>query len=319
MHSTETRKRLQAKLKTLSEVLWEGQCTDPDIEEWLSNFVGHHLSDRNAERLHAMHLLSCFSYFGSGELRILLVSMYRDFFRYPIIQELRRELGGTRNLQAVAERFREELKATRFLGMGNPAESGTHLLYHFRYANRIPLRLFVQQGDLFTGGVTETTTRLRAGIRRVVFIDDLCGSGKQAVDYSGGIVRDIKAVAARAESEVECVLLVLFGTQRGLSLVRSEGEFDDVRAVNELDDTHMTYGPMSRVFRNSPEGISKEHSKHMAEQYGKKLFPRGALGYRDSQLLLGFHHNVPNNTLPIIWSSNRTMAWKPAFPRQRKR
>lgn len=319
MHNSETRKRLQAKLKTLSEVLWEGQCTDPDIEEWLSNFVGRHLSNQDAEHLHAMHLLSCFSYFGSAELRVLLLSMYRDFFRYPIIQELRRKLGGTRNCQEVAESFREELKTTRFLGMGNPAESGTHLLYHFRYANRIPLRLFVHQGDLFTGGVTEANTRLRADIRRVVFIDDLCGSGKQAVDYSRGIVRDLKAVAARTNSHVECVLLVLFGTQRGLALVRQKAEFDDVRAVNELDDTHMTYGPMSRVFRNAPVGISKEHSKQMAEQYGKELFPRGALGYRASQLLLGFHHNVPNNTLPIIWSSNRKMGWKPAFPRQRKR
>ena len=29
--------------------------------------------------------------------------------------------------------------------------------------------------------------------------------------------------------------------------------------------------------------------------------PADALGFEDSQLLIGFHHNTPDNTLPIIW------------------
>ena len=319
MSSTDTRIGIQDKLKILSEELWEGRCSNRCIEEWLSNFDGRHSADRETERLHAMHLLSAFSYIGFAELGVLLVSMYRDFFRYPIIQNIRRDLEGTRDAEAVNRAFVDELNATRFLGMGNPAESGTHLLYHFRQENRIPLRLFVQHGDLFTGGVTDDATRLAEGIERVVFIDDLCGSGDQAVRYSRGIVRDLKAVAAREGTSIECHFLVLFATQRGIANVRQESAFDDIRAVNELDETHMTYGPLSRVFRNAPDGISEAQSRQIAERYGRELVERWPLGYGDSQLLLGFHHNVPNNTLPIVWWSNGEHGWKPAFPRQRKR
>ena len=320
MTSKETIERLQEKIKILSEQIWRGRCNNADIDNWLSNFTGRHSGDQEQERLHALHLLSSFSYFGSVELRVLLVSMYRDLFRYPIVQEIREDTCSCPyNDEVISDRFAEELKATRFLGMGNPAESGTHLLYHFRQENGIPLKLFAQQNDLFTGGVSDAKTRVVPGIRRVVFIDDLCGSGEQAVRYSRRIIKDVKAVAKRGSLEVECLFLVLFGTKEGLASVREQSAFDDVRAVNELDDTHAVFGRESRVFRNPPIGISREVSRTIAEAYGKELLPRWPLGYGDCQLLLGFHHNVPNNTLPIVWWNDQHSTWKPVFGRSRKR
>jgi hypothetical protein len=56
----------------------------------------------------------------------MLISLYRDFIEYPIRQKFLNEVD-------VEKLFKEELNQTRFLGMGNPAESGAHLLYYFRF------------------------------------------------------------------------------------------------------------------------------------------------------------------------------------------
>jgi len=58
----------------------------------------------------------------------------------------------------------------------------------------------------------------------------------------------------------------------------------------------------------------------MCRQYGEKLVggPH-SLGFDDSQLLIGFHHNTPDNTLPIIWFDEPGQAsWKPIFRRYPK-
>ena len=52
---------------------------------------------------------------------------------------------------------------------------------------------------------------------------------------------------------------------------------------------------------------------------GNDLEPNSPLGYKNGQLLLGFAHNIPNNTLPIFWSDGRQHSpWTPLFPRYRK-
>jgi len=44
------------------------------------------------------------------------------------------------------------------------------------------------------------------------------------------------------------------------------------------------------------------------------------LGYDDSQSLIVFPHNTPNNTLPIIWAGNKNekeigVPWNPIWER----
>lgn len=61
----------------------------------------------------------------------------------------------------------------------------------------------------------------------------------------------------------------------------------------------------------------------ICQKYGEKLYPKHPLGYDDSQLLIAFEYNTPNNTLPIIWSStnnessNIETIWHPIFERRK--
>ncbi|HYU31029.1 MAG TPA: hypothetical protein VEW48_02620 [Thermoanaerobaculia bacterium] len=319
MSAEATHDELIRRVKTLSERLWEGHCQAPDIEAWLCNFDGRHCGDTSGERLHALHLLASVSYFGLREIRVLLRSMFRDLYRYPIVQRLRDDLGGTTDAVEIEHRFNEELLATRFIGMGNPAESGTHLLYYFRQENRLPRSLFVHQHELLTSAATDPNVDFNpSNLKRIVFIDDLCGSGEQSVRYSRTLLRDLKDVAVRRGRDIAFHYLVLFGTSSGIARAERESSFDVVDAVSELDATYQTFGDDSRVFRRPPHAIEPATSKHLATEYGSELWPEWPLGFENGQLLLAFHHNVPDNSLPILWFDESDPSWVAAFPRHPK-
>ena len=301
---------LKAKIKSLNEALWENKADWPVVQEWLENFAA---PGDPSERLHALHLLAQFMYFGSREMRELLRALYRDHYQYPLVERIRRENGNTADMDLIQTLYAERLNHTRFLGVGNPAESGTHLLYYFRQENLLPKTLFIHSHQIFAPRtVGGTAPALRSpDVTNYVFIDDLCGSGRQAKEYSTEIVEEIK----RLRSDVFVRYFVLFGTSHGLHEVRTSCSFDEVRALYELDESFKCFHPSSRYFTPHDVGIDKGFAERICRAYGNRLLPSHPLGYRDGQLLLGFHHNVPDNTLPIIWSED---AWQPAFRRYPK-
>jgi len=306
---------LKAKLKNLSESVWENRARWTEIQEWLDNFLDD-LGHDPSERLHALYLLSNFMYFGSPEMRELLKSLFRDLYQYPILAEIRHRTADSTDAQAIKDAFQQELKHTRFLGVGNPSESGTHLLYYFRQENNLPKTLFINEYEVFDryGGPAPVSLRFQE-IMRYVFIDDLCGSGKQAKSYSRDLIQDIKRLNPRASA----AYYVLFATTRGLEEVRVNTEFDHVDCVFELDASFKCFSDESRYFPDPDGHFAKDFAQAMSEKYGNILFPAHPLGYKDGQLLIGFHHNTPDNTLPIIWCDEpERVPWTPIFRRYPK-
>jgi len=301
---------LKAKIKVLNEALWENKADWTVVQGWLGNFAA---SGDPSERLHALHLLAQFMYFGSREMRELLRSLYRDQFRYPLVERIRRENGNTLDFDFIEREYADRLRRTRFIGVGNPAESGTHLLYYFRQENKLARSLFIHTHQIFTRDNTgRRPPALRSpDVNYYVFIDDLCGSGQQAREYSVDIVEEIK----RLKPEAVVGYYVVVGTSDGLDEVRGNTQFDEVRALYELDRTFRCFAPESRYFTAQDVGIDKAFAEDTCRRYGGALLPLHPVGYRDSQLLLGFHHNVPDNTLPVIWGEDN---WRPVFRRYPK-
>jgi len=307
---------LISKIKTLSETIWEGHAKEPAISKWLDNFsTGTSISD---ERLHALFLLSNFLYFGSRQIRELLLALFRDCYKYPIIEQIRRSNGDTLDSNIIEPLFFEELDNTRFIGIGNPSESGSHLLYYFRQENNLPKKLFIHSHQVFARGRGDDKLHLRdAAVRRYVFIDDFCGSGDQGVEYSRELVEDIKTLNPNAHVSY----YVLFGTYHGLQTVQTQSKFDVTTAIYQLDTSFRCFSPDSRFFQNSSPGINQSFCETMCRKYGNLLgFTKAdELGFTDSQLLIGFHHNTPDNTLPIIWFAEPDGApWHPIFRRYPK-
>ena len=134
-------------------------------------------------------------------------------------------------------------------------------------------------------------------VERYVFIDDFCGSGTQGIDYSEDILEELKSI----NSDIHVSYFVLFATNEGIERVRKDTLFDSVECIYTLDSSFKCFSANSRVFSNTPAGLDKNEIESMCRHYGGQLVPNHPLGYSDCQLLIGFHHNIPDNTIPIIW------------------
>jgi hypothetical protein len=315
----QTWEMLRVRITVLSERVWENRNQWPQVEAWLANFDGRAGFDPEVEKLHALFLLSQFLFIGSAETRVLLQSVYRDLFLIPLIQEIRTSLGGCRDPHIVETAVDEALAKTRFLGVGNPSESGVHLLYYFRQENRLPKSLFLDSAAVFTSTLGEdgqiNRALARPDVERYIFVDDVCGSGDTAADYSDGIVTELLALKPDAKLHY----LAMFATRQGIEKVRSTKFGASSAAVFELDDSYRCLSAGARILLDAPPHIDAATLEQIAISYGALLRPSFPGGWGNNQLLLGFQHNTPDNTLPIMWAEgDASRPWTPAFKRYAK-
>jgi len=309
---------LQLKLKQLTETTWREKVSGADIKRWSSQFSESTVVHDN-EQLQALFLLSNFIYFGQVEIRELLKSLYRDLYRTPAIHSIRRLNGDTTDWNVLDGFFQSYRKNTRFLGVGNPSESGSHLLYYFRQENQLPKSLFINTDEIFALDATAIPSVLKLkdeDIDTYIFIDDLCGSGTQAAEYSKSIVEPLR----RLKPDVKVHYLMLFATTDGLKALRSLQRFDRVEAIYELDETFKALEPTSRIFTSIDTDFDRLKIRATCEVIGQRLWNPYPLGYKDGQLLIGFTHNTPDNALPIFWLDGAAagIIWDPIFKRYHK-
>jgi hypothetical protein len=308
--------QLNQKIKALNELLWNGRIKTPIIQEWLNNFNSDPV---NKERLHALYILSCFMYFGDLEIRALLKALFYELFKCRIISDIRNRNNDTNNLDFINNEFKKELEATRFLGIGSPSESGSHLLYFFRQENSLSKTLFANDNDILRNRRDSKGKQIPSlrhpEIKRYVYIDDFCGSSDQVIEY---LLKTTKAIK-KLKGDIELCYYVLFGNTNALRIVSNAQMFDRVDAVCELDDSYK-YFQGGRYFKEYGGDLDCNFAKNMCISYGNKLLPGHPLGYKNGEFLIGFYHNVPDNTLPIIWSNGngRGIKWHPIFKRYPK-
>lgn len=323
------KERLKAKIKILNETLWDNRVLNPSVEKWLANFS----SDK--EKFHALYLLSKFMYFGAIPMRNLLKSLYRDLYRYPLIECIRKNNDNTLDANFIESQFKMEENKTRFLGVGNPSESGAHLLYFFRQENNLSKKLFVYTDEIIDRVGTLEQLHF-PDVNHYVFIDDFCGSGSQAT--TDGTIKRCVINLKRLSADVKISYLMLFATSNGIRTVRDSSLYDKVEAVVELDNTYKCFDAKSRLFPQRNDLLcEKDFAQEFCYRYGRPLFrsihqkegltgnkleelsDKTALGWGDCQLLLGFYHNTPDNTLPIIWYDENEIEWFPVFRRYNKK
>lgn len=251
-----TKEDIYKRIEVLNFTLWENRAFKTHIEAWLRNFKNE------TDQSYALYMLSRMMYFSADNIRNLLRTLYRDKIRYPLIRDIRKRNGNTLDPEVLEPEFFEELKNTRFLGVGNPSESGVHLLYYFRQENNIPKDLFVNTDDLVIYEQNEdgeVHAKLRdkfKNVKRFVFIDDLCGSGQQATSNDSNVRRCVTNLRSFLPSS-NISYLMLFGLKDGVEYVRNFIDptigiplYDHVDAVIELDESYMCFSEKSRFFTN---------------------------------------------------------------------
>lgn len=307
----------ESRLRILATQAWDGEVRWSEIPAWAENFTGS-TAPRQDEELHALFALSRFMYFSRRLTKEMLKALYRDHFEAPTMQRIRRNFMGTKNVSLLRKQYQDQLSATRFVGLGNPAESGAHLLYVFRQVNDLSKNLFADLLSAFARKPSRTRTgeleyKIRdASVNRIVFFDDIVGSGTQARLYLSEELKRIRA----SDPKFELSFLALFATTEGLERLNVPELFDGRAAcLFELDSSFRAFSGNARYFADSPAWFNAKDFEAMARQYGTSLQPRMPVGFKDGQLLLAFAHNTPDNTLPIFWDQGARMPWHPVFPR----
>lgn len=311
-------KVLLEQMKTLAGDVWSLALTQQDIKDWLKNFEPTEATDN--DRLHALHLLSHFNYVGEREVRALLRSAYRDLFAYPIRQTLRRLLLYTKSPVAINSQYQRQLENTHFLGVGGPAASGQHLLYYFRQENNLTEGVFADRLELLAADSPVFSHEVfdEVKIRRIVYVDDLLGSGEQMLEKETAFITSIRKQARDASYVLEVSYLALFAKQSGIDRLKGSSLFDHVGAVHVLDGAQEAFSDESRVYTSMPTYTSRGQGRAVAQLKGEQLVKSHPLGWNDGQLLLAFAHNTPDNSLPIFWWNKTPAEWKALFPRTEK-
>ncbi|WP_051165269.1 phosphoribosyltransferase-like protein [Methyloversatilis universalis] len=310
---------IERSLRTLVDHAWDREVTWGQIQAWAQNFNGATASEDDEQR-HGLIALTRFLYFGKRQVREMLKSLYRDHFEAPLIQRIRKNFDNTRDTAILRRQYEQELAATRFVGVGNPSESGAHLLYYFRQINHLPKSLFVDFGGAFvevnSGARSSPLRAVDSQVTRYVFFDDIVGSADQSSGYLKTKLRRVRKENPRLQIRFMC----LFATTKGLETLNKPDLFDGMAScLFELDDSYKAFNPEQRYF---PQSLAPSFDvlafQNMATHYGNSLFPGWPLGYKDGQFMLGFTHNTPDNTLPIFWNEGRSVSWNPIFVRYDK-
>lgn len=201
----------------------------------------------------------------------------------------------------IASIFSGNLEDVKFFALGeSSSSSGSMYLYDFRKELRLPESSF--PNDDFRKYLDK--------VNSLVFFDDIIGSGSQASRFFKKHLSKTNAPLYYSS---------VFGFSEGIQFVKNNTQFKHVFSGITLSSEERAFSSESKIFSDIK---TKTRIEDICQKYGKLLYPLHPLGYDNSQSLIVFPHNTPNNTLPIIWASPENekengIVWSPLWERKK--
>lgn len=269
-------------LKKEFEKSWKVDLNIEDVNHWLNNFTGRFF-DIEGERRLALWLLCNFTYYNDNEINQLCSVLYKNFV-HTLMEDYH---------LTSSEEVENHIHKLKFTSIGRPSESGGLILYHFR-----------QEAQLSTDCFIFPTSIEAAGASTIVCIDD--------VMISGGTAQRFFHQNKTYFQEKSIYYLTLLSSKEALSKLNNL----NIKVIScaVLDERNQAFSEESLCFFKYLS--LKEPAKKLAEGYGKIIEPKKPLGHNGGQYCFGFSYNIPNNSLPIFWSSSN--GWSPIFHRKEK-
>ncbi len=268
-------------LKKTLEKAWKAELNVRDIETWLNNFTGKFYSAKEEQRI-ALWLLSNFTYYNEAEVKHLCSVLFQNFVHQLMIDN-----------KLLTEHEAEEcIHRVAFTSIGAASESGGFLLYFFRQETNLSLQRFVFPT---AGEIAKSET--------IVCIDDVILSGGTATTFFNTHQEELKGK--------KIYYLAFIVGEEAIARLTKLG----VRVIfcTKLDDRNKAFSENSLCFFRYP--AIRDAARTIVEGYGRLIEHTMPLGYKDGQYCFGFFYNIPNNSLPIFWSTNN---WTPIFVRKEK-
>lgn len=180
-----------------------------------------------------------------------------------------------------------------------PGKSGSVLIRHFRRHALISKNLTCRP---------EAIASLPETVKVLVFVDDIVGSGKQF----GKFAKYHKlAEQTGVRNLIYCPLIAYQG---GLETIARDQPWLTLSPVEVLNSKHCFYCPNTDnpiLWAADEENLVDDVRGHVNQLASANGIPATTKFSLD--LLVGFEHSTPNNTIPLLWA--RSNNWHPLFNR----
>ena len=273
---------MMSVLKKVIVRSWKIELDIEDINSWLENFTGKFYSAEDERRL-ALWLLCNFTYYNDTEIKHLCSILFKNFIHSLM----------TDHRLTSSEEVESYINLLKFTSIGRASESGSFILYYFRQEAHLSIDNFI-----FPTSIAASESDI------IVCVDD--------VMISGGTAQRFFYKNQDNFSKKKIYYLTLLSSNEAISKLNDL----NIKVIScaILDDRNRAFSEESLCFFKYP--TLKDPAKKIAEGYGKIIEPRKPLGHRNGQFCFGFSYNIPNNSLPIFWSSSN--GWNPIFCRKEK-
>ncbi|MEX1026509.1 MAG: hypothetical protein WD049_00665, partial [Candidatus Paceibacterota bacterium] len=202
------------------------------------------------------------------------------------------------------ERARRDVLVTH---LGGIAKSGT------QYA-----RMFCQENKLLVNNAVSpriAAERLLSNgeqFSALVAVDDVFGTGQSVVD--GLKQLNDKAGETIRTLQIPVFLVGICGFRRAIDFInRAIAELGlpaEVYVSDALTDEDKLFDSDGAIFETHQ---NRMRAREIAEAKGRMLEKKWPLGYGDCEAGIVFFANCPNNSLPILYKSDKD--WRPLFAR----
>jgi len=147
-----------------------------------------------------------------------------------------------------------------------------------------------------------------------VVADDFAGTGstlEKGLRLLSKLIDDLRLPIYK-DRRVLCYVQYAF--PEAVDHVRREFPWLEVLAIEVFPELLRAFDPEAQIFSGDGERL---FARDVLLQIGRELYAEAPFGFGDIGGLVAFHNTVPNNTLPVFWSSGtmNDRAWKPLFPR----
>jgi hypoxanthine phosphoribosyltransferase len=147
-----------------------------------------------------------------------------------------------------------------------------------------------------------------------IFVDDMIGTGETMEKFLMKFMSNFPKTELRSIGDVQIYLFVLEACEHGVDRLVSFCEENRLKLniISEKENYH------PKAFKPNYLFSQKESAANQAviHDYEKiSIRSRYPLGYEQSEALMAFYHNTPNNTISSFW--HESSHWQALFPRNK--
>lgn len=307
-------------LKDIIDTSWgSGKIDSIAINKWLNNFTGK-VFDVQYERKLALILAIHIVYYNESDISYLVKITYRRLLHEIMIKD---------NVD-----IKGAMNSIVFYPLGSISESGSFMSYYFRKENGLSTDFFVNSSNELLS---------LSKVKNIILIDDVSISGEQAIWYMKSMKKKMPLWDEIMKDKDIYALFLISTIAAQRKLVEQKIHLCTPILMDERSQCFKCESAIYRMFDKNIRDVLRIQSRYMSQKYGYKLLSkqylyngeiqrllnegksieqirekvvRDSLGYNDSQVLLAFEYNTPNNCLPIIWVDNKE--WVSLFKRHEK-